>query len=107
MEQPKRDPRPRRKNDIVTYEWVQAWVIRGLWALAAAGVMAIGAAWRVSAQVADLKRDVQEAQALGPLVTSLTNEVRLLRKGQDSLVTLMTDRERRPSNAPLTPLGPR
>lgn len=90
---------PRRKTDeVVTHTWLQR---KALWWLGSIFVVTVGAAWSVSAQVEDLKQDVREAQALAPLVTALTHEVLLLRKGQDSLVTLMTDRERRNPPNPL------
>lgn len=81
-----------RRKDEVTVAQIKGWALKILLGVFVGGLLA---AWNLSAQVSDLRRDVQEAQSLGPLVVSLTNEVRLLRKGQDSLVTLMTDREKR------------
>lgn len=89
---PERTQKPRRHGDAVTHTWLQR---KALWLLGSIFLFTVSAAWRVSAQVEDLKQNVREAQALAPLVASLTHEVLLLRKGQDSLVTLMTDRERR------------
>lgn len=83
-------------TEILTLGWLRKQAL--IWLLGFIGV-ALVATWRLSAQTADLKRDVAEAKAAIPEVVqqvqSLNEEVRLLRKGQDSLITLMTDRERR------------
>ena len=98
----------RRADDtgVVTIDWLRRWALRIVGVVFVSGLVL---AWRVSAQVRGVQDDVLAARNALPhveqQVAQLTEEVRLLRKGQDSLITLMTDRERR--SPPMNPLGGR
>lgn len=104
MEVPVRSTKPRRKSDeVVTIAQMERWAFRIVLGVFIGGMLA---AWKLSAQVSQLQQDVKEAQAIGGVVQDLTHEVVLLRKGQDSLITLMTDREKR-DPTPRNPLSNR
>ena len=87
---------PTHSEDVVTYGWLQRQAL--LW-LGGIFLAAVAATWRLSAQTTELKRDVQEAKEAIPRIEAqlqaLTAAVQRGNHTQDSMVTLMTDRERR------------
>lgn len=104
MTAPIRSPVPRRKTDgVVTYAWLQKQAL--MW-LGSIFLLTVGAAWTISAQVSDLRRDVQEAKDAIPRIEqqldALIAAQRQSNKTQDSLLAVFTDRERRPT--PTNPL---
>lgn len=103
MTPPPRSHVPRRQSDtVVTYAWLQRQVL--IW-LGSAFLLGMSAAWKLSAQNSDVRRDVQDAKDAIPRIEQqlaiLTHEVQRGNKTQDSLLAIFADRERR---VPINPM---
>lgn len=83
-------------GEIVTLGWLRKQAL--IW-LGGIVIVALAATWRLSAQTTELKRDVREAREAIPRIErrldELTAAVERSNKIQDSMLTLMAERERR------------